>query len=328
MSVIKLSPNVSGTGEFTIAAPNSNTNRTLTLPDASGLAVIADSATGAAFMPVGTTAQRPSSPSTGMYRMNSTTNAPEWYDPLGGVWVPFSTNPSYTIEYLVVAGGGSGNNGFINDSSIVGGGGGAGGMRTGTLSVEQTVSYSAVVGAGGAWVQVDDPSPAGSNSSFSTITSIGGGGGGKQSRQGGAGGSGGGGGGNGMPGGAGTSGQGNAGGSGSSNTFGGGGGGAGGAGGTPTAGAGLASSISGSSVTYAAGGQGGTANSGNGVAGAANTGNGARGAQQGSGAVGANGGSGIVIIRYAGPQRGTGGTVTSAGGFTIHTFTTSGTYIA
>jgi hypothetical protein len=36
----------------------------------------------------------------------------------------------------------------------------------------------------------------------------------------------------------------------------------------------------------------------------------------------------VVIIRYAGPQRGTGGTVTSTGGFTYHTFTTSGTYIA
>lgn len=36
MSSIKLSPNASGTGIFTIAAPNSNTDRTLTLPDASG----------------------------------------------------------------------------------------------------------------------------------------------------------------------------------------------------------------------------------------------------------------------------------------------------
>lgn len=36
MSSIKLSPNASGTGEFTIAAPNSNTNRTLTLPDQTG----------------------------------------------------------------------------------------------------------------------------------------------------------------------------------------------------------------------------------------------------------------------------------------------------
>jgi hypothetical protein len=42
----------------------------------------------------------------------------------------------------------------------------------------------------------------------------------------------------------------------------------------------------------------------------------------------ASGGSGIVIIRYSGSQRGTGGTVTSSGGYTYHTFTSSGTYIA
>jgi hypothetical protein len=36
MSQIKLSPNASGTGIFTIASPNSNTDRTLTLPDQTG----------------------------------------------------------------------------------------------------------------------------------------------------------------------------------------------------------------------------------------------------------------------------------------------------
>jgi len=36
MSKISLQPNASGTGTFTLAAPDSNTNRTLTLPDASG----------------------------------------------------------------------------------------------------------------------------------------------------------------------------------------------------------------------------------------------------------------------------------------------------
>jgi hypothetical protein len=43
---------------------------------------------------------------------------------------------------------------------------------------------------------------------------------------------------------------------------------------------------------------------------------------------GGSGGSGVVIIRYLGSQRGTGGTVTSSGGYTIHTFTSSGTYTA
>jgi hypothetical protein len=43
---------------------------------------------------------------------------------------------------------------------------------------------------------------------------------------------------------------------------------------------------------------------------------------------GGAGGSGLVIIRYLGPQRASGGTITQTGGFTIHTFTTSGTFIA
>jgi hypothetical protein len=35
-----------------------------------------------------------------------------------------------------------------------------------------------------------------------------------------------------------------------------------------------------------------------------------------------------VIISYPGPQRGSGGVISSVGGNTIHTFTTSGTFIA
>ena len=37
---------------------------------------------------------------------------------------------------------------------------------------------------------------------------------------------------------------------------------------------------------------------------------------------------GIVIIRYLGSQRGTGGTVSSSGIYTYHTFTTTGTFVA
>jgi len=40
MSSIALTPNASGTGAFTIASPNSNTNQTLTLPDATGTVLV------------------------------------------------------------------------------------------------------------------------------------------------------------------------------------------------------------------------------------------------------------------------------------------------
>jgi hypothetical protein len=40
------------------------------------------------------------------------------------------------------------------------------------------------------------------------------------------------------------------------------------------------------------------------------------------------GGSGVVIARYLGAQRATGGAVTSSGGYTYHTFTGNGTFTA
>jgi hypothetical protein len=46
----------------------------------------------------------------------------------------------------------------------------------------------------------------------------------------------------------------------------------------------------------------------------------------GGGGSGGYGGSGIVVMRYLGTQIATGGTVTSIGGYTIHTFTTAGTF--
>ena len=59
--------------------------------------------------------------------------------------------------------------------------------------------------------------------------------------------------------------------------------------------------------------------------GMANTGGGGGGRAH-DGTDGSSGGSGIIIIRYSGDQVGTGGTVTSSGGYTYHKFTSSGTY--
>jgi len=57
---------------------------------------------------------------------------------------------------------------------------------------------------------------------------------------------------------------------------------------------------------------------------------GGSGTTPGSGSTGGdpstNGYDGIVIISYLGPQRATGGNVTSAGGRTIHSFTSNGTF--
>jgi len=243
------------------------------------------------------------------------------------VTVPFFFN----ADFLVIAGGGSGGDSPDNAA----GGGGAGGYRTsfstsgGGASAESKITvgigtnYTVTVGAGAA-APTDAKGTNGSNSVFSTITSTGGGGGAIQNQPGGLnGGSGGGGAYDLGAGGTGTANQGYAGGS---NTgpggagSGSGGGGAGGAGVNASqstnisskGGLGVASSITGTSVTRASGGCGDgyttstTAEPGGGgdtgAAGAANTGGGGGGGcfATGGGAAqhGAAGGSGLVILRY------------------------------
>ena len=297
--------------------------------------------TGAWQPPAGTTGQRPGSPSPGAQRWNSTLLVYEIYN--GFIWQPVASQ-IYTVNYLVVAGGGGGGwNG--------GGGGAAGGLLASSTSLTSGTSYTVTVGAGGAGATTLAVGSSGSNSSISgvSITSTGGGGGGSTSINGASGGSGGGGGQgtSATTGGAGTSGQGFAGGNGTTlnNSGGGGGASAVGANGSGTTGgnggAGSSSLISGASLNYAGGGGGGsngTQGSGGvggggagfnaavGGAGSANTGGGGGGSFSTTGGAG---GSGIVVIAYASAsQRGTGGTVTTSGGFYIHTFTSSGTYTA
>ena len=258
----------------------------------------------------------------------------------------WTSGSAVSASYLVVAGGGGGGS---NATSGGGGGGGAGGYRTGTASLNPTLSYTVTVGAGGAG------SVSGSDSIFNSITSTGGGKGGTFASPNGA--SGGSGGGGAYVSGTGGSGntpstspsQGNNGGNGNASV-----GSAAGGGGASAAannvpgsgsvgsagGAGTANSISGSSVTYAGGGGGGSDTtgsaggaggggagaggaSGNGTAGTANLGGGGGGSARSG--TGGQSGSGIVIISYAGAQQFGGGVVTSSGGNTIHTFTTSGT---
>jgi hypothetical protein len=217
------------------------------------------------------------------------------------------------IEYLIVAGGGSGGGVNWNRS---GGGGGAGGFFHGVTNLAAS-TYSVVVGAGGVKSLNNRGTSGGKSSAFGLTANGGGAGGSNQNTAGIAGGSGGGGASN--SGAAGSSNQpapglgnnGAAGNNGSNpNQKGGGGGGstsAGGGDGTlaqrELGGAGFVSAITGTTNTYARGGDGGIRpSSGTAMAvdGDSNTGNGGSGvgnALQGN-AAGSNGGSGIVIVRY------------------------------
>jgi len=246
---------------------------------------------------------------------------------------------------LIVGGGGSG-----GGSLGISGGGGAGGFVLTPVTLTPGV-YNVFVGDGGAQPSLGTNSNNGQTSSLAIITAYGGGGGGSYVNNTGSNGASGGGGGASNTGATIAAGsaiygtQGNNGGTGGTSTVAGGGGGAGAPGQSSVGlsrsgngGAGLLSLISGVSTYYAGGGGGGgytatgsggigggaNGSEGIGIAGSANTGGGGGGSQYQVNPAGGKGGSGIIIIRYPGAPIATGGTVTSVGGDTIHTFTATG----
>ncbi len=302
-------------------------------------------------LPNGTYDQRPANPSNGTIRLNTSNNWLEFY--MNGSWSVLCSTTPYALEFIVVAGGGGA-------GSDRGGGGGAGGFVRGNISAFPSTSYTITVGAGGTGRTND--ADTGSNSCVSTFADAygGGGGGGYPTGCGRPGGSGGGASTAQTPTflckGSGTPGQGNPGGC----TVSGGGGGGGGAGqvGCNSSGGGgkggngffcndwANATVSGAGAWYAGGGggaapsgppagPGGSGGGGNGASGdngtggtpgTTNTGGGGGGGTGGPSNSGGNGGSGIVILRYLGPQRGSGGTVYSGNGFTYHKFTSTSSY--
>jgi hypothetical protein len=166
--------------------------------------------TGFLQLPVGTTANRPATPSQGMLRYNTTLGAAEEYT--GSTWkrldnivtatttgtfyeqniddtgIPYRVHvwhgagtfvpaTSGTVEYLIVAGGGGGAGG--NPSADGNGGGGGGGVLQGTAFVTPQ-TYNIAVGNGGSAGAQSATSPGGDggNSSAFGLTATGGGGGG------------------------------------------------------------------------------------------------------------------------------------------------------
>ena len=257
------------------------------------------------------------------------------------------------IEYLVVAGGGGGG------GWSTAGGGGAGGLLQ-SVTKFSAGTYTVTVGAGGTRGN-NGSSRTGSNggdSEFGAIVAYGGGGGGSSSNINGLNGGSGGGGfqGNGATGigGSGVSDQGNNGGNGGGSWRSGSGGGAGAAGtpgvggyGSARGGIGKISRIDFNREYYAGGGASGGCANGDNSGGLGGGGNGGRtntdgtngqtnrgGGGGGGGCYntratfGGSGGSGIVILRYKGKQKATGGdSIVYKNGYTIHTFTSSGSFV-
>ena len=319
---------------------------------------ITNDSTGFMSLPVGNTAQRPVTAAVGMTRYNTTTGYPEFYD--GNNWYNFYQQKTYTIQYLAVGGGGGGG------ETIGGGGGGGGVKTGNIIAAAGDNAYTITIGAGGAGGTDGAPStyPGGASGNASSITSpsvltvtAAGGGGGGGFNLAGVGVGGGQGGGYGASSGAGVAaGPGNyPGGISSTNSNSGAGGGGGGAAGANSTsgscgaggigyqwfnneyyagggGGGARIPLGGTAASggLGGGGAGATGGSATATAGTTNTGGGGGGGgYTDSGTIngaGGAGGSGIVILRYEGSQKGSGGAVTSGNGYTYHTFISSGTY--
>ena len=286
---------------------------TVGVPVSAIVTAIGDMGTGFITLPTGNSTQRTTPASSGALRYNNELNALEWYN-----GISWTASNSYTVDVLIVAGGGGGGSGSYGSGSQPNGGGGAGGgVQNFSTTATPGATFPIVVGGGGG------PNSAGGDSAAFNMISYGGN---PHS---------------GMSGG--TSGAPTVYSGGSSVQFaGGGGGGAGGAGTNAystyyggTGGVGLyfgnfstfgqngyfgGGGGGGQAYGGGAGGQGGGGQGGSGpTSGTVNTGGGGGGGY-GVNNSGSNGGSGIVIIKYAGAQRGSGGTITTTGGFTYHLF--------
>jgi len=349
--------NVTVTGTW----PNQTIAASSGVATATTVSDTANSSTGYFQLPQGTTAQRPGTLSAGMTRWNTSKTILEVYD--GTLWQAVTASPadSYSVEMyawggggggigtgggggaaygvyampiatahaVVIGGGGTSQGPSTNPGSAVPGGGGLaptigfagqGGGYSGIFTTSATQANALLIAGGGGGSGYGDPGGAGGGTTGADGVGSNVGTGGTQSA-GGLGGN--------SQGGA-TNGSALQGGTaGSTGDQGGGGGGGGGYWGG-------GSGWNGDSPAGNSGGGGGsgyfksgtitsavlTAGSGSTPG---NSSNSLRGTY-GNGGSSGSGNQGVFIIRYAGAQRGTGGTVTSSGGYTLHTFTTAGTY--
>jgi hypothetical protein len=141
MSLVKIQGNASGTGEFTIAAPNSNTNRTLTLPDATGT-VVTDSATqtltnktlgsglvaGASLITSGTSVASTSGTSIDF------TGIPSWVKRITILLHRVSTTGTVPLLYQLGTSGGIVTTGYVSSGTYQGAGSGGTQSTSGMLN--------------------------------------------------------------------------------------------------------------------------------------------------------------------------------------------------
>jgi len=120
MSKVQLAGNASGTGIFTIASPNSNTDRTLTLPDNTGTILTNASTLATANLPAGTVLQVQYTNSTTRASSTTQTTQTEISTAYRVSITPIRSNSLIVISYFVPMGAnGSWSSNFLCDYSAV-----------------------------------------------------------------------------------------------------------------------------------------------------------------------------------------------------------------
>jgi hypothetical protein len=198
MSKVKIQGNASGTGVVTLTAPNTNTDRTITLPDGTGDIGMVTKSTTTPSSPAagdmwfdtttGTTAMKVWSGSDWDTMSNkfSATGGTESTYSSGGVNYKvhtftssgtFTTEASGSVDVLIVAGGGGGGAGG-------GGGGGGGGILYGSSYNVSAQNYTVTIGAGGSTHAYYNAGigDTGGSSAFGAVSVVGGGGGGSHTK--------------------------------------------------------------------------------------------------------------------------------------------------
>jgi hypothetical protein len=141
MSQVALSGNASGTGTFTIASPNSNTDRTLTLPDATGTVALN-----------GTTITSGTAVASTSGTSIDFTGIPSWVKRITVMFAGVSTNGTSIVQIQLGTSGGATTSGYVGVVDTIGSGGaspasltsGLGLFRSGAASASNVIGGIAI----------------------------------------------------------------------------------------------------------------------------------------------------------------------------------------